>query len=256
MKKLILSILFIFCLSFQANALGPMMLLSGGGAVNSFSCLPAYDICQNLENAAGYDNSETWNETVGDGTIDEDYAASPITGTYSLRMIDGGADSSVITDPFSAHADYSTTYWYFRFKVLVDIDADEIIFQILDDTAAIGASIYLDADGDLKLYHGSVGDRDLGSPIDVSGGGVFHVWGDWVTETGTDLDGVAHLYVCADTSCGGVKPGSPEVTVTVGSANYPGIDRIKFFAAGGSLDWVIDRIIVSNSEIGDQDHVD
>ena len=34
MKKIILSILFVVCLSFQASALGPMMLLSGSGCLN------------------------------------------------------------------------------------------------------------------------------------------------------------------------------------------------------------------------------
>ena len=52
MKKLIISILFILCLSFQASALGPMMLLSGGGGSVVDYCTDTNDATSEVQERA------------------------------------------------------------------------------------------------------------------------------------------------------------------------------------------------------------
>ena len=78
MKKLIISILFILCLSFQASALGPMMLLSGGG---STACdqvqLPTIDAAQGGDYDCASASVSKWRATqfVYDGTTGKQICA-------------------------------------------------------------------------------------------------------------------------------------------------------------------------------------
>ena len=91
MKKLILALLFILCLSFQASALGPMMFLSGSGA--GFTCGSEL-ICDDFDGAT----------TCGDlgytvsGTADcnsNDYALLTDAGTNALIYQDVAANGTV-----------------------------------------------------------------------------------------------------------------------------------------------------------------
>jgi hypothetical protein len=229
-----------FCVGFvsPADPTNPGTLYNTDGA---FDCT-GYDVCQNLENASGYDNSETWTENDGSTPVDPDYSSAPITDSYSLRLADTGTDSDTYTT-FTAHGDGTTTYVYFRFKVLSNMNSVQNIVVISDGGLYCGSIRYSYTTGNIAVNHGSYSGWDN---TDTSTGSVFHVWFDWTSST-DGTDGVANLYVSAT----GTKPGSPDATVNNGDADYPGVDRIQFIALN-SIDWVVDRILVDNSAIGSQ----
>jgi len=125
MKRLILSILFVICLSFQASALGPMMMLSGGGCIPD--CTGLTD-CQNFE-GTGYDNSEAWStSTSGSGAIDADAATSGAGSPskwcdQALKVTStAAAEQAYISNDADLNADDTTQIpiGYFRLEFVVD----------------------------------------------------------------------------------------------------------------------------------------
>ena len=99
MKKLILSILVILCLSFQANALGPMMLLSGGG------------VCSKNDTFTGSNgdppNATLWTESDSDTVMD--------IQSNKLNFADTGT---------AARDSRATSIWYFPANTNFDITLD------------------------------------------------------------------------------------------------------------------------------------
>lgn len=239
MKKLFLTLLLSLFLVSNTWAVSATFLDLISSGSSAFDCSP-YDICQNLE-GAGYDNSETWTETLNGATINEDYSTSPILGSQSLSVLDGGVDGWTQAS-FSAHADETVTHVYFQMRVDVDVSETAYIVRLYDGAGNAGY-VSLLTNGHLKLYSGTGEDEGT---TDVSGGGVFHVWFDWKTEIGSG-NGIMHLYVSANST----KPGSSEATITNGTADYPGIDTLQIRATGSNNCVIIyDKILVSDSTIG------
>ena len=105
MKKLILSILFIICLSFQASAWNPMVVVSGGGEEATpsacTSCTPgdpADIFCEDFEGSTDPPNDCawcTWTETVSAGNV---LTTGSHTGTWqSCTSDDLGSNALKIT---------------------------------------------------------------------------------------------------------------------------------------------------------------
>ena len=240
-KKLILFILLSLCLVFQASAWNPMITTSGTSGTSVFSCT-GYDICQNLE-AVGYDNGETWNETLNQATIDENYSASPIVGAQSLQVVDGGTDGNVYaTVDTSGFSDGDTLYGYFQ--VRVDTDTTGAIVQMVNfyDWSSDVGDISLSDAGAINSHHGSV--SDTGS-TNISGGGVFHIWWEFKTETGAGDNGVLKVWVSATST----KPETPEIDASDGNGDFVAIDRYYIWARGAST-IVYDKILIDRTQIG------
>lgn len=68
---------------------------SGGGGSSCTGLL----VCQNFE-GTGYDNSETWTETAGSGSIDEDSTTTPLRGSQSLVVTSG---ATLLTETVKTH---------------------------------------------------------------------------------------------------------------------------------------------------------
>ena len=106
MKKLILSILFILCLSFQASAWNPMVVVSGGGAVDHCTTTECAgcDGQERMECGSTDGNEElTWATDAAGTTINFDYTTTVLSGTESLYL-DGDA---IVSTTF---ADHTTIY--------------------------------------------------------------------------------------------------------------------------------------------------
>jgi len=125
MKKLILSILFILCLSFQASALGPMSLMSGmgtsgggdfpvcDGSTGSFTAGDPED----FEHASGdgYFCTDDWAVTDTDGIISTAAASNPKCGSNSASIVydSDNANANVITASLDApDADGYIRFYY------------------------------------------------------------------------------------------------------------------------------------------------
>ena len=146
MKKLILSILFIFCLSFQASALGPMMLLSGSGE-SAIACLDeTYTIAWTGDLADMNDACDSSKEKV-DGTnvnlpIGTDYGESGAVGVQIADVDEYLAWTNV------GMIDVSTpqTIWC-KIYISAAPDVETIIFEAWDTTNNEGICINIMTDG-------------------------------------------------------------------------------------------------------------
>lgn len=73
---------------------------------------------QNFE-GVGYDNGETWLDYAGDtGTIDPDYAVSPLRGSQSLRATDDDDEGTYAVTKFSDDTGINTLYGFLRIKFI------------------------------------------------------------------------------------------------------------------------------------------
>jgi len=219
----------------QLRVLNPFIPASTG-----FDC-SAYDVCQNLE-GVGYDNSETWTETLNDATIDEDYSTNPIVGSESLRIVDGGADGNVYIG-FGPNADGDTTYVYFRIRFDAAPTANFYMMKLYDWSSLAASFRVKYPSGYLEINHGT---QALTGSIDITDGTVYHIWLEWTTDSGAG-DGVLKSYI----STTGTKPASPDANIDYGDCNLPGVDRLYINSGGGST-YVVDRILVDDSVIGNQ----
>ena len=156
MKKLILSILFILCLSFQTSAWNPTVVLSGSG-----SCTPeTYEFYWNGDDfpadrdtaKAGGGCSSNLDGTLANAEISTDQAYA---GTYSLKMVDGTNDylcwdvtAKDIID--SAQGSYDG----YVYVVNDDTDSAASFFEAYN-SATNRLNIYVNADRTVTLAHKS-----------------------------------------------------------------------------------------------------
>jgi len=148
MKKLILSILFILCLSFQASAWNPMMLLSGG--VASCEAEYIYDTSDAFMNAgeivtrayAGFRWTPATNETVCqvDFYMDEE-VGDPSVNDYYIEIWTMSGDNLNVLQGRSDKVDGLNGTWFavyveFAFSTPVSLDASTeyaVTIKAVDD---------------------------------------------------------------------------------------------------------------------------
>ena len=100
MKKLILSILFIICLSFQASAWNPMVVVSGGGGTEDFSDIVFWINFENYSAAQTYTLHASNDYTAfGDSTATflndaEINVGAALQGSYGLDCTDDDSSGS------------------------------------------------------------------------------------------------------------------------------------------------------------------
>ena len=112
MKKLILSILFILCLSFQASALGPMMLLSGGGCGGTLNFVTGDT--ESFEFEVGDFCTTQFTETDPDGIINSYDSAQYKNGGHSASFAwtgTGQDDNFVQANIGAGDDDFTYDFW-------------------------------------------------------------------------------------------------------------------------------------------------
>ena len=259
MKKLILSILFIVCLSSQASALGPMMLLIGG------SCIPdctGTTLCQNFE-GTGYDNSESWTPTeTASGTVDED-ALSSTVGSPSgwcanalATVTTSSSDVASIENSGGDLGDIPISYWRIEFVLvshsLANTERNSII-EVYNNAWTALFRIFINNDnGDLEIlmlsyYDGS--GHELKSIAHLSTGVKYRVEVKWDTTNDLwawRLDGVDQ-----PNNTDGTDPVESEGALTTNN----GADEVEVgqLTTGNAAVIYIDRFALSTTGwIGDQ----
>lgn len=233
-------------LAFQLTALGalPSMSVSDpaflGHNRGAAAPAPTYLINQNFE-GTGYDNSETWTESSGSSTIDEDYTATVLYGSQSLNVVGTvGADAYAKSPAFTAQ---SEVWFYWLFRPVVSANANRIIYRgMLAGVNKFNVRLKLTTKA-LELY-----DLTGGSAVTVatiSTGTTYHIWGHYKA----DPDGILEIAFSTD----GVKPtsGNNYASSTAGTLadNVDNVQVGNFSAA--TDDFIIDRVLVDDVEIGD-----
>jgi glucose/arabinose dehydrogenase len=192
--------------------------------VNSGSA-PTYLFSEGFE-GAGYENSG-WSEA---GTPNEDYTTSVLHGAQSLNCV--GAQYLWRT---FRYADSFNLYFRIRWNAWADYS--NIIAWDDIGWSTVGG-IWAD-DNRISIVHGSA--YAVGT-TSIAVNTTYHVWVEWTRGSGNN--GTMKLYVSGD----GIKPGTPEASVTTGTGG--GTERMYMgpFAAGPNV--VFDRILVDDVSIG------
>jgi len=190
--RLILSILFIVCLSFQASAWNPLVVVSGTSEYlcSSDVCV-ACDAQERFECGAINGNEEnTWTDRAGAGTWNEDYTTTVLQGTESLFATDGETRSI----PLSGADVYVTT------MIQVFGSVDQYPIYSIDAGADNPWVIHANWD-DIDAYHLRLGYDNWGGL--TSSGSTPFIDGETIYVkmryiTGTGADAKYYLYISSN----------------------------------------------------------
>lgn len=215
-------------------------MVTAAPACGDSSCT-GFLVCQNTE-GTGYDNSETWTESVASGaTIDEDYGTS-IRGSQSLRIIGSDADWSQTKKTFTAAGE---VYGFVRFRP-VDLPAASTIFLGLQNSTTDQFWIKVNGSGYLVAYHGS--DSAVASTTQMSVGNTYYIWYYYSKATGGGGNGVWWVKISSTTT---MPPGTNyEISGTAGSSTAD-VDGVYLGHLGTSNEFVADQILLKTTAIGD-----
>ncbi len=182
MRKLIF---LLFLLLLATPCFGQDMARMSLGVVGSQSPTTGggYLINQNFE-GTGYDNSETWTETVGtNGSVNEDYATSPapLRGSQSLRIYagDAGQNSNTISPVFTAQ---DTAYAHLMING-GSVASTFAFCVFLDSGLTARAWVSVVAGGALKVSEGAITATTVGTIVAAT---TYHVWFRYTKGTGAD----------------------------------------------------------------------
>lgn len=129
---------------------------------------------QNFENT-GYDNSESWNETLGGGTIDEDDTTSPVLrGSQQLKMVYGTSAAQTYKDLGSNEDEL---YSHFQYTTPDSTPAARTsIGRITGPSSETVATIFQESDGKLSIM-ASVSPYDIAITTDaMTDNTAYHIW--------------------------------------------------------------------------------
>lgn len=202
-----------------------------------------YLVTQNVE-GTGYDNGETWAETVGtNGVANEDDTTAPILrGNQQLKLYAGDLGQNTKTRK-DFGTTYTTLYSHFMFRTNdATPSAASIIAQFLDTSQNGLISITLNSAGTLRVSHGTSGVNTVATLTDNTD---YHIWFRYTAGTGTD--GVFSMGF----STTGIEPSSGDYFVygTNGTSTAPA--RFISLQARTQLTEYFDQILVSEVNIGD-----
>jgi len=202
--------------------------LSGTGTASEV----AYLLNQNFE-GAGYDNSETWTETLNGGTINEDYTTIALYGSQSLNMIAPAANAPLLVSPTFTATPTPSLFLAFRFNVL-PTSADQLI-KFRNGSTEVCRINYNSTNQVISVTSGADTQALLtGAVINTT----YYLWIDQTASTG-----VAIAYLSTTTT-------KPETGVTANKGSASAETSNMFVKAWNSMDIVVDRILLSDSVIG------
>lgn len=206
-------------------------VISPGPIMRTINTGNAYLIEENFE---GTGTPSGWT-TGGTGTIDFDYATSPLEGSQSLQLVNAsGADLRAVKT-FTSSSGTIWMYWIMR-----NAPNNRNLVYLRDATdsttlARVGSSGLA-----WQLTHGSVTDVAEGTFATAS---TYHCWLEYTESSGAN-DGVLNLY----TSSNATRPGSPTASMVNGNGTaQAGAIRLAI-SNNGTMEY--DKARVSESEIG------
>jgi|688.fasta_scaffold166066_2 hypothetical protein len=205
---------------------------------------PSYLVNQNFE-ATGYDNGESWTEDLGTGgTVDEDYAISPLVGSQSLLLSEATGDvSTKITIPGGPHADL---WGYTQLQVVShpnDGVAGRQLIRFGNGSPLLGGVLIDVAGGTSFKLRAHNGDSPGTPSTDSFTSGVVHIW--WHASTITDTCEVWWSDTSTRSATGGTKYSTFTSSI---STEYVELWILCDYPAA---QFKFDKVLVSTSEIGD-----
>lgn len=216
-----------------------MMSAGAGGAAPS-ECTGKL-ICQNFE-GTGYDNSESWTETIGtNGIVDEDdTTATVLRGSQNLKIYSGdnGQTSSTYVG-FTVDSD-TTTYAHFRYKTTDATPSSDRIIATIRATTEILCTVYLETTSEFAVI--ANGGTKANGTTTSSDNTMFHIWVEYTEGTGSN--GTCSLYVSATAT----KP-SVEASSTDGKSTATP-NRFYLQQGSGSSTGFFDQVLVDDADIG------
>ena len=148
----------------------------------------------------GYENAG-W---VAFGGINPDYTGNPLDWAQSLRC---NGTSSFIQRPFARTSDF---FCYFQVRWIA-FAPYKFVVDWLDASSSSVSKVVTDGlPNRLQIVHGVP--FASGTTV-ITTNVTYHVWVEWTR--GTGADGTMKLFI----STTGVKPGSPEASITTGTGN-------------------------------------
>lgn len=193
----------------------------------------------------GYLNPGNWSESLGGGTITDDYTGTVLAGSYSLFIENSAGTGTTVTRNTAPASATGTLYFFFLFRPLV-ISAQTRIFVFENSMGTEVCAVDIKADGALIINNGTANATTTGV---MSMNTTYFVWGFYAK--GTGADGLA--YIAFSTT--GTRPTSGPgnyAEVTTGSMTTDVTDTaVKITNNGGQSSAIWDTIIVDDAQIPD-----
>jgi hypothetical protein len=240
MKKIFLILLIILISSSTAFA-GIVMAGTQLGALDPESpvvdeCLDKL-VCQNFE-GTGYDNSESWTESVGTGgTVDEDdTTATVLRDSQQLKIYAG--DSGSTSNTYVSFTEQSELWFHVLVK-FTDATPSNATYAInLRDSSTTVGWMSLLTTGAIRAYQGSV--YSAGSTV-LSDNTAYHIWGYYKASDAGMNNGKMTLWISTDTT----RPEASECSVTTGTSEVSPTRIMLQEKYQGTA--YFDQVIVSNT---------
>jgi hypothetical protein len=239
MKRLYLIATLILALSVPAS--GQMVIGSGAGGEGCTENCGDYLVCQNFE-GSGYDNSESWTESVGtNGVVDEDdTTATVLRGSQQLKIYAG--DSGQISYTQRDFTNQSTLSFHAKIKISMSTGGYLMWFST-NEGETTRFAVEVSSTKYLRLTHGSV--ETTATTTQLQNDTEYHLWGDYTPESINGAnDGAASIYISTTTT----KPGSPEVSTAVGDSEFQ-LGRVRLRVNNQNTAY-FDQLLIDTTTIG------
>jgi hypothetical protein len=162
-----------------------------GSYVASPSCSDSsctgFIVCQNFE-GTGYDNSETWTESIGtNGIVNEDDTTSTVLrGSQQLKIYAGDA-SKTSYSRVSLVSDRTEIWGHIKVRFDASYPYSDPFFLILDSGYGITARLSRNTNGTLKFYQGT----SIATTTDATANNTdYHIWFHFTSGSGTGAGSV------------------------------------------------------------------
>lgn len=220
--------------------------VSGATVTNSSTQVDSgagYLIFQNFETATtGYDNSESWTETVGTGGIVEaaDTTSPIMRQCQQLKIYAGNAGqiSYTISPTFTAQ---DTAYTHFKLRLATSLPSSNVVMAYLRLSTALKQWVQIQTTGALVV---NIGPISATSVATISPDTTYHVWMRYTKSSGAN-DGIGSVGFSTNTT----EPTSGDyfATFTNGTVTTQ-IDNIRLNSAAQATVY-FDQVIVDDATI-------
>ncbi|DBA35084.1 TPA_asm: hypothetical protein vir555_00058 [Caudoviricetes sp. vir555] len=235
MKRLVLIILGVLLCTPLYSDMNPYI---AGVPVSCTENCGDYLVCQNFE-GTGYDNSETWTESVPEGgTVDEDDTTSPVMSGSQQLLITGG--TSAVSSVHISFGEQSEVWGHLLIKVPDATPGFDIeLFRLGNASTSQRALVYLRTSGILRASAGGANSNSIGTLSDNT---AYRIWYHYRASTGSD--GVWDIWVSgADTL---TRPASPWCTISTHTETSNVWTFMHRIGAGCTIR--SDKILIDNAE--------
>jgi hypothetical protein len=201
-----------------------------------------YLVCQNFEGTGGdylgYDNQESWVETVTD-TVDQDYTSTVLRGSQSLYISSSSGDNRT-TRTFGNN---NSAWTFFRYRPVTHSGDDGVVFTRDTSDASSWSMIHKGTTNLMQFWHGGYAGDSASTVTEILTGTTYYFWVYYAK--GTGANGVLKVYVDTDRT----RPADPEINMTDGPGTAAYGKIIVRVDDGGS--GIFDQVLVKTTEIGD-----